>query len=102
MARADKRAGEGGAAWRRSTRDVGATCLGARLYSEEVEYRVDPRGREYLWIGGAAVRHDHVAGSDTEAHDAGVVSISPLTLELTAGVTARLAAEIADGITPRF
>ena len=79
-----------GAAW-----PVRSTCLGARLYTEEVEYRTDPRGREYLWIGGAGVRHDHVPGSDTEAHDAGVVSITPLTLELTASSTARLAAEIA-------
>ncbi|MFS8068523.1 MAG: 5'/3'-nucleotidase SurE, partial [Byssovorax sp.] len=82
-----------GAVW-----PVRSTCLGARLYTEEVEYRTDPRGREYLWIGGAGVRHDLVAGSDTEAHDAGVVSITPLTLELTASSTARLAAEIAAGV----
>jgi 5'/3'-nucleotidase len=79
-----------GSAW-----PVRATCLGARLYTEEVEYRRDPRGREYLWIGGAGVRHDHVPGSDTEAHDAGAASITPLTLELTAPSTVLLAAEIA-------
>ena len=82
-----------GAAWQ-----VRSTCLGARLYTEEVEYRTDPRGREYLWIGGAGVRHDLVPGSDTEAHDAGIASITPLTLELTASSTAALAAEIAADI----
>lgn len=78
---------------------VRSTRLGARLYSEEVEFRRDPRGHEYLWIGGAGVRHDHVPGSDTEAHDAGIVSITPLTLELTASATAQLAADIAAGVS---
>jgi len=61
---------------------VRATRLGARLYNEDVEYRSDPRGNEYLWIGGAGVRHDHVPGSDTEAYDDGAVSVTPLTLDL--------------------
>jgi 5'-nucleotidase len=61
---------------------VRATRLGARLYNEEVEYRTDPRGREYLWIGGAGVRHDHVPGSDTEAYDDGAASVTPLTQDL--------------------
>jgi len=77
---------------------VRSTCLGSRLYSEDVEYRRDPRGREYLWIGGASVRHDLVPGSDTEAHDAGAVSITPLTLELTASSTAALATAIASQV----
>jgi 5'-nucleotidase len=62
---------------------VRATCLGARLYSEDVEFRRDPRGKEYLWIGGAGeVRHDLVPGSDTEAYDDGAVGVTPLTLDL--------------------
>ena len=84
-----------GSAW-----PVRSTRLGARLYTEEVEYRRDPRGREYLWIGGAGVRHDHVPGSDTEAHDAGAASITPLTLELTAPSTVVLASEIAASMKP--
>jgi 5'-nucleotidase len=78
---------------------VRATCLGARLYTEEVDYRVDPRGREYLWIGGGgAVRHDHVPGSDTEAYDAGVVSVTPLTLDLWAESGAAFASDVAAGV----
>jgi 5'-nucleotidase len=80
---------------------VRATCLGARLYAEDVDYRRDPRGREYLWIGGAgAVRHDHVPGSDTEAYDAGIASVTPLSLDLWAGGGASLAARVA-GALPR-
>jgi 5'-nucleotidase len=75
---------------------VRATSLGARLYVEEVDFRRDPRGREYLWIGGAGeVRHDHVPGSDTEAYDAGVVGITPLSLDLWAEPSAGFAAEVA-------
>jgi 5'-nucleotidase len=80
-----------GDAWR-----VRATCLGARLYVEDVDFRKDPRGREYLWIGGAgAVRHDHVPGSDTEAFDEGVASVTPLTLDLWAEPSAAFAERVA-------
>lgn len=72
-----------------------ATRIGARLYTEEVLFREDPRGREYLWIGGAGVRHDHVPGSDTEAYDEGCVSITPLTLDLFAAAHEALAADLA-------
>jgi 5'-nucleotidase len=83
-----------GEAWQ-----VRASRLGARLYVEEVEFRSDPRGREYLWLGGAgAVRHDHVPGSDTEAYDAGVASITPLSLDLTGEGHAAFAAEVARSV----
>ena len=75
---------------------VRATRLGSRLYTEDVDYRADPRGREYLWIGGAGeVRHDHVPGSDTEAYDGGAVSVTPLSLDLWASEQAAFAAEVA-------
>ncbi len=78
---------------------VRATCLGSRLYKEEVDYRRDPRGREYLWIGGTGgVRHDHVPGSDTEAYDEGVASVTPLSLDLWAADQAAFAAEVASGV----
>jgi 5'-nucleotidase len=65
------------------TWSVRPTRLGARLYAEEVVFREDPRGHEYLWIGGGGVRHDHVPGSDTEAYDEGWASITPLTIDLS-------------------
>ena len=56
---------------------------GMRAYEELVDLRTDPRGRAYLWIGGAGVHHEPDPGSDTEAHDAGVASLTPLSLDLT-------------------
>lgn len=59
-----------------------ATRLGRRIYEESVEFRRDPRDREYLWLGGAGVSHRPLLGSDTEAFDQGVVGITPLVLDL--------------------
>jgi 5'-nucleotidase len=61
---------------------VRATRLGRRIYLDEVDYRRDPRGREYLWIGGPGFEHRPVVGSDTEAFDEGVVGVTPLVLDL--------------------
>ena len=62
--------------------EVRATRIGSRLYEDDVVYRRDPRGREYLWIGGAGAHHEPAPGSDTEAYDEGVVGVTPLTLDL--------------------
>ena len=46
--------------------------------------RQDPRGRDYMWIGGAGEpRHEAISGSDTEAVDEGYISFTPLRLEMT-------------------
>ena len=82
-----------GSAW-----PVVGTRLGLRLYEDIVEFRHDPRGREYLWIGGGGVRHEELAGSDTEAYDRGAVSVTPLLLDLTSAegsvLTQRMAAAV--------
>jgi 5'-nucleotidase len=65
------------------TGEVRRTRLGARLYEEIVDIRTDPRGREYMWLGGPGVRHEQDEGADTEAYDAGAASITPLVLDLT-------------------
>lgn len=62
--------------------DVRATRLGRREYADLIEFRRDPRGKEYLWLGGPLLAHQHVAGSDTEAFDQGVVGVTPLVLDL--------------------
>ena len=61
---------------------VRATRLGSRVYQDGIEFRRDPRGREYLWIGGPGVEHRDIPGSDTEAFDAGAVGVTPLILDL--------------------
>jgi 5'-nucleotidase len=71
-----------------------ATRLGARIYDEIVDFRIDPRQREYLWLGGPGVRHERDPGSDTEAYDEGVASISPLLLDLSSAADAPLAAAL--------
>ncbi len=62
---------------------VRRTRLGRREYSEGVEFRADPRGREYLWLGKPGVRHPGAPGSDTEAFDEGAVGITALRLDPT-------------------
>ena len=63
--------------------EVRRTRLGARLYEELIDVRTDPRGREYMWLGGPGVRHDPDPGSDTQAYDDGAASVTPLVLDLT-------------------
>jgi 5'-nucleotidase len=59
------------------------TRLGQRLYDEDVHERVDPRGRSYFWVGGGTARHASVPGSDCEAVDNDLISVTPLHLDLT-------------------
>lgn len=60
------------------------TRLGKRLYRDDVQERNDPRGRAYYWIGGGEAGMEELAGSDCEAIAAGISSVTPLHLDLTA------------------
>ena len=63
---------------------VRLTRQGLREYLDELDVRVDPRGRTYYWFGGdepGGVRED---GTDIAAIQDGYVSITPLRLDLTA------------------
>lgn len=73
---------------------VRSTRLGRRIYRDEVDFRADPRGREYLWLGGPSVEHPGVPGSDTEAFDSGNASLTPLALDLWARESDELVAKI--------
>jgi 5'-nucleotidase len=76
------------------TGELRRTRLGARVYEEVIDVRHDPRGREYMWLGGPGVRHDPEPGTDTDAYDEGAASITPLVLDLTrrddGGISERL------------
>jgi 5'-nucleotidase len=76
--------------------EVRATRLGARIYEEIVDFRHDPRGREYLWLGGPGVRHERDPGTDTDAYDDGAASITPLLLDLTGTAEHAAAEDIAE------
>ncbi len=67
---------------------IRGTTLGHRFYSTEIVVRQDPRGRDYLWIGGSDVRMPDMPGSDCNAVREGFVSVSPLTCNVTCPVAA--------------
>lgn len=74
------------------------TQLGQRVYEDDVLVRKDPRGMEYLWIGGPGIEHHHQEGSDTEAIDAGFASITPLKLDPTLAAHMPLASLLCDAV----
>lgn len=45
--------------------------------------RIDPRGRPYIWIGQLHADTQLVEGSDMERADAGWITVTPLTVNLT-------------------
>ncbi len=59
------------------------THLGKRIYNEEVIRKVDPRGREYFWIGGGDPGFIIEPGTDFEALENNEVSITPLHFDST-------------------
>lgn len=59
------------------------TTQGKRRYDGTIVDKVDPRGRNYYWIGTADLRFHDIAGSDYHAVSRGHVSITPLHLDLT-------------------
>jgi 5'-nucleotidase len=60
------------------------TRQGLRVYNDELDKRIDPRGQPYYWIGGEAPTGVDEPGTDFGALQAGYVSITPLQLDLTA------------------
>ena len=62
---------------------VRITKLGQRVYEDALIERVDPRGRNYYWIGGDAPIWQPEPESDFLAVDEGYVSVTPLHLDLT-------------------
>ncbi len=62
---------------------VEITALGRRVYHDSLQRRVDPRGREYLWIGGGRTDWRGREDSDFRAVRAGRISVTPLHLDLT-------------------
>lgn len=59
------------------------TRLGLRVYHDQLDRRLDPRGRPYYWIGGEHPTGVPDDGTDFGALAEGYVSITPLQLDLT-------------------
>lgn len=64
---------------------VQLTRLGTRVYEDTLVRKVDPRGKEYYWIGGEDPIWRPTPGTDYHAVNAGYVSATPLHLDLTDG-----------------
>jgi len=63
---------------------VRMTTLGKRRYSKVIKEGVDPRGKKYYWIGGEPVEMDKRECCDTAVVKAGLISITPIKLDITA------------------
>lgn len=61
------------------------TRLGERQYHDVVEERCDLRGRHYYWLGGPPIGCADIEGSDGCAVSDGLISVTPLGLDLTHG-----------------
>ena len=59
---------------------VKTTKLGFRKYSEDIEERIDFRGRKYYWIGGAYKGFEEYEDSDCFAVEKDFISVSPVKL----------------------
>ncbi len=69
---------------REAIRGIAITRQGRRVYSETVVRNVDPRGKTYYWIGGAAATWEQSGGgTDYDAVRDGWISVTPLHLDLT-------------------
>ncbi|HTP03533.1 MAG TPA: 5'/3'-nucleotidase SurE [Nitrospirota bacterium] len=64
-------------------RGTSLTRLGKRIYHQMTVERVDPRGKRYYWIGGGEPDWERQEGTDFDAIDRNLVSITPLHLDLT-------------------
>ena len=62
---------------------VEITCQGKRIYGDAIVEKVDPRGKKYYWIGGDQLGYRDVPGSDFDAVNRKMISVTPLRLDLT-------------------
>ena len=58
--------------------------LGRRIYHDALIERTDPRGVPYYWIGGPPPAGVAAPGTDVHAVQAGLISVTPIHLDLTA------------------
>jgi len=60
---------------------ISFASLGRRKYEEFIYEAVDPRGRQYFWIGAGGESHEDIPGSDCDLANKGFATISALRLE---------------------
>ena len=62
---------------------VKLTRLGTRLYADTLVRKVDPRGKDYYWIGGEDPVWEPRPGTDFHEVSDGWISITPMVLDFT-------------------
>ncbi|MCQ2789235.1 MAG: 5'/3'-nucleotidase SurE [bacterium] len=62
---------------------VKITKLGDKMFTDDYEKRVDPRGKVYYWLAGTLINDNIEAKSDFEAIKNNYISITPVTYEMT-------------------
>jgi 5'-nucleotidase len=63
-----------------TVKGVKVTKVGFRNYSEDIDERVDFRGRNYYWIGGVYKGYENLSDSDCQAIEDNLISVSPIKL----------------------
>ena len=62
---------------------VAITRLGGKMFTDEYDKRVDPRGKVYYWMAGELIKHCENDDSDLNALRWNKVSVTPITFEMT-------------------
>ncbi|MBM3468331.1 MAG: 5'/3'-nucleotidase SurE [Alphaproteobacteria bacterium] len=66
-----------------SVKGIAITRQGQRCIESTLEENVDPRGRQYYWIGAIHYDGSGDEGTDLKANAEGLISITPLSLDFT-------------------
>jgi 5'/3'-nucleotidase len=66
-----------------SIKGYALTRQGKRRYGDAIVENVDPRGKKYYWIGGGDLGYIDGEGTDFNAVERGLISMTPLHLDLT-------------------
>ena len=64
-------------------RGARVTRQGKRIYGDAIVEKIDPRGREYYWIGGNGLNWVREPNTDFDAVTNQSISVTPIRLDLT-------------------
>lgn len=64
-----------------------STRLGSRLPPSQAAQHPNPRGQTMYWLGPAGEQNDNSVGTDFHAVSEGMVSVTPLTIDMTKHAT---------------
>lgn len=62
---------------------IAITELGKKMFTDNYEKRIDPRGKVYYWMAGELINEPSTANTDIAAVRNNKISITPVTYEMT-------------------